>query len=82
MSEQELTPEIASRLYGPQPVPEPEPSELESKAEPSEADREHDAARAHNEFHAALFRQGDAAKREADERFLRAMHPPTKEGDE
>ena len=41
-----------------------------------------DAARAHNELLSDLLRHGGAAKREADERFFRTLHPPTKGDDE
>jgi hypothetical protein len=89
MTEREGTPEDFARMFGRQPEPEQSESETDSteaEAEPSEgkrveADQEHDAARAHNEFLTELFR-GSAEKREADEKFFRSMHPPTKEGEE
>jgi hypothetical protein len=75
---------VTTRLCGRRGQGSKTENEAKSKAEPSDdaENREHHAARAHNELLSDLLRHGGAAKREADERFFRTLHPPTKGDDE
>jgi hypothetical protein len=87
--ESEQTPDLAAQLFGPKAEPEPrseakaeadeaatapKPTEVEGAAQ-KPANPPVDPAQAHNALLSYLFRGG--ARREADERFLQSLHPPT-----
>jgi hypothetical protein len=90
MTEQEAAKDFARKLFGPrreqelEDEPGPSTDETEAKAEPGPRAEPsnviEDPGQAHNAFLAELFR-GSPAKRDADEQFFRAMHPPTKKED-